>query len=83
VTKREIDPFSCEGADELMGKRYEVTSGLQAIYACFFEFSLYTGTRPDEATTLRSSEVDTRSRRAKVCRIRLYGKMKERTKTKV
>ena len=32
---------------------------------------------------LRWSEVDTRSRRAKVCRIRLYGKIKERTKTKV
>jgi len=32
---------------------------------------------------LRWSEVDARSRRAKVCRIRLYGKIKERTKTKV
>ncbi|WP_426178381.1 site-specific integrase [Pseudomonas sp. TWRC1-2] len=38
--------------------------------------------RPGEATALRWSEVDTRSRRAKVCRIRLYGKIKERTKTK-
>ena len=39
--------------------------------------------RPGEAMALRWSEVDTRSRRAKVCRIRLYGKIKERTKTKV
>ena len=49
----------------------------------FFEFSFYTGMRPGEAMALRWSEVDTRSRRAKVCRIRLYGKIKERTKTKV
>lgn len=83
VTKREIDPFSREEADELIEKLYEVTSGLQAIYACFFEFSFYTGMRPGEAMALRWSEVDTRSRRAKVCRIRLYGKIKERTKTKV
>lgn len=67
VVKREIDP----------------TSGLQSIYTCFFEFSFYTGMRPGEAMALRWSEVDTRSRRAKVCRIRLYGKIKERTKTKV
>ena len=39
--------------------------------------------RPGEAMALRWRELDTRSRRAKVCRIRLYGKIKERTKTKV
>jgi len=83
VAKREIDPFSRDEADELIAKLYEVTSGLQTIYACFFEFSFYTGMRPGEAMALRWSEVDTRSRRAKVCRIRLYGKIKERTKTKV
>lgn len=83
VIKREIDPFSREEADELIAKLYEVTSGLQSIYACFFEFSFYTGMRPGEAMALRWSEVDTRSKRAKVCRIRLYGKIKERTKTKV
>lgn len=82
VTKREIDPFSREEADELIAKLYEVTSGLQTIYACFFEFSFYTGMRPGEAMALRWSEVDTRSKRAKVCRIRLYGKTKERTQTK-
>lgn len=83
VTKREIDPFSREEADDLIAQLYEVTSGLQTIYACFFEFSFYTGMRPGEAMALRWSEVDMRSRRAKVCRIRLYGKIKERTKTKV
>lgn len=83
VQKREIDPFSREEADALIDKLYEVTSGLQAIHACFFEFSFYTGMRPGEAMALRWSEVDTRARRAKVCRIRLYGEIKERTKTKV
>lgn len=82
VVKRELDPFSRAEADAVIAKLYEVTSGLQAIYACFFEFSFYTGMRPGEAMALRWSEVDTRSRTARVCRIRLYGKIQERTKTK-
>ena len=82
VVKRELDPFSRLEADEVISKLYEVTSGLQTIYACFFEFSFYTGMRPGEAMALRWSEVDTRNRTARVCRIWLYGKIQERTKTK-
>lgn len=82
VVKRELDPFSRLEADAVIAKLYEVTSGLQAIYACFFEFSFYTGMRPGEAMALRWSEVDTRNRTARVCRIRIYGKIQERTKTK-
>ena len=82
VVKRELDPFSRAEADAVIAKLYEETSGLQAIYACFFEFSFYTGMRPGEAMALRWSEVDTRNRTARVCRIRLYGKIQERTKTK-
>lgn len=80
--KRELDPFSREEADALIAKLYESTSGLQTIYAAFFEFSFYTGMRPGEAMALRWSEVDTRKRSARVCRIRIYGKIQERTKTK-
>ena len=80
--KRELDPFSRLEADAVIAKLYEVTSGLQAIYACFFEFSFYTGMRPGEAMALRWSEVDTHNRTARVCRIRIYGKIQERTKTK-
>jgi len=80
--KREIDPFTREEADLLIAKLYESTSGLQTIYAAFFEFSFYTGMRPGEAMALRWSEVDTRKRTAKVRRIRIYGEIQERTKTK-
>ena len=80
--KRELDPFSREEADALIAKLYKSTSGLQAIYAAFFEFSFYTGMRPGEAMALRWSEVDTSKRTARVCRIRIYGKIQERTKTK-
>lgn len=82
VVKRDLDPFSREEADAVIAKLYELTSGLQAIYACFFEFSFYTGMRPGEAMALRWSEIDTRNRTARVCRIRIYGKIQERTKTK-
>ncbi|MDX9624266.1 tyrosine-type recombinase/integrase [Pseudomonas fragariae (ex Marin et al. 2024)] len=81
--KREIDPLTREEADALIDQLYKSTSGLQAIYAAFFEFSFYTGMRPGEAMALRWSEVDTRKRSARVCRIRIYGKIQERTKTKV
>lgn len=82
VVKRDLDPFSREEADAVIAKLYELTSGLQTIYACFFEFSFYTGMRPGEAMALRWSEIDTRNRTARVCRIRIYGKIQERTKTK-
>ncbi|MEA9994281.1 MULTISPECIES: tyrosine-type recombinase/integrase [unclassified Pseudomonas] len=80
--KRELDPFSRDEADALIAKLYESTGGMQVIYAAFFEFSFYTGMRPGEAMALRWSEVDTSKRSARVCRIRIYGKIKERTKTK-
>lgn len=82
VTKRDLDPFTRPEADLMISKLYELTSGLQQIYAIFFEFSFYTGMRPGEAMALRWAEVDMRKRTARVCRIRIYGKIQERTKTK-
>lgn len=82
VPKRELDPFTQEEADLIIAKLYEVATGLQRIYACLFEFLFYTGMRPGEAMALRWDEVDTRARKAKVCRIQLRGKIIERTKTK-
>ena len=60
MVKREIEPFSREEADDPIARLCKVTSGLQSIYACFFEFSFYTGMRPGEAVALRWSELDTR-----------------------
>lgn len=79
VVKREIDPFSREEADDLIANLYKVASGLQSIHACFLSIQECVLTRrwPRAGTRL------IRSKRAKVCRIRLYGKIKERTKTKV
>ena len=57
VVKRELDPVSRTEADAVIANLYEVTSGFQTIYACFFEFSFYTGMRPGEAIALRWSEV--------------------------
>ncbi|WP_026079364.1 tyrosine-type recombinase/integrase [Pseudomonas nitroreducens] len=82
VPKRELDPFTQEEADLIIAKLYEVATGMQQIYACLFEFLFYTGMRPGEAMALRWDEVDTRARKAKVCRIQLRGKIIERTKTK-
>lgn len=82
VPKRDLDPFSRAEADLMIAKLYELTSGLQQIYAVFFEFSFYTGMRPGEAMALRWAEVDMRKKTARVCRIRIYGKIQERTKTK-
>lgn len=82
VPKREIDPFTMEEANLLIGKLYEVTSGLQQIYACYFEFCFYTGMRPGEVLALRWSEVDERTKSVNVCRIMIKGVIKERTKTK-
>ncbi|WP_440466936.1 tyrosine-type recombinase/integrase [Pseudomonas sp. YH-1] len=82
VPKREIDPLTREEADAIIDKLYVLATGLQRIYACLFEFLFYTGMRPGEAMALRWEEVDTRSRKARVCRIQQRGKIYERTKTK-
>lgn len=82
VPKRDLDSFTRPEADLMISKLYELTSGLQQIYASFFEFSFYTGMRPGEAMALRWAEVDMRKKTARICRIRIYGKIQERTKTK-
>ena len=38
VVKRDLDPFAREEADAVIAKLYELTSGLQTIYACFLSF---------------------------------------------
>jgi integrase len=46
VPKREIDPFTIEEANLIIAKAYEITTGLQQIYAAYLEFCFYTGMRP-------------------------------------
>mgnify|MGYP001763822664 CR=1 FL=1 len=83
VPKRDVDPFTREEADLIISKLYEITAGLQQIYACFFEFAFYTGMRPGETMALRWNEIDFRKKTARVCRIQSLGQIRERTKTKV
>lgn len=82
VPKREVDPFTKEEADLIIGHLYKTTGGLTQIYAAYFEFCFYTGMRPGEVMALRWSEIDRPGKTAHVRRIQIRGVIEDRTKTK-
>ncbi|MNZ19120.1 putative prophage phiRv2 integrase [compost metagenome] len=82
LKKREIDPFDREEAELIINKLYETLTGMQAIYACYFEFAFFTGMRPCELAALKWGDIDMRKKTAAVRRVRAKGEIHERVKTK-
>ncbi|MCY1294574.1 putative defective protein IntQ [compost metagenome] len=69
-SKRKIDPFTREEADQIIEYLYKTLGGRRTeIYACALEFAFYTGIRPGEIRALKLSEIDEQSRIASVRRI--------------
>ncbi|WP_296276651.1 tyrosine-type recombinase/integrase [Pseudomonas sp. UBA7530] len=82
VTKKVVDPFTREEAEQIIAWLYENLEGRSRIYACYFEFAFFTGMRPCEQVALKWSEVDLKARTAHVCRVMVRGGIHERVKTK-
>ncbi|QLG93312.1 tyrosine-type recombinase/integrase [Pseudomonas yamanorum] len=80
-SKKEIDPFSLDEANEIIAKMYQHEHWPSTIYAAFFEFVFFTGMRLSEALAMRWDSVDVEKRTAHVCRGIALGKVVERTKT--
>lgn len=80
-SKREIDPFTQEEADQIITKMYAHSHWPSTIYAAFFEFVFYTGMRLSEALAMRWDEIDEKKKTAHVCRGVALGEVVERTKT--
>ena len=80
-SKKEIDPFSLEEANDIIAKMYQHEHWPSTIYAAFFEFVFFTGMRLSEALALRWDAVDVEKRVAHVCRGIALGEVVERTKT--
>lgn len=80
--KPKVDPFTFDEANAIIDWLYENLKWQSQIYACYFEFSFFTGMRPAEISALRWEEVDMDLRTAHVCRVVANGKIEERTKTK-
>jgi len=80
-SKKEIDPFSIDEANQIIAKLYQHEHWPSTIYAAFFEFVFFTGLRLSEALALRWDAVDLDKRHAHVCRGIALGKVVERTKT--
>lgn len=82
-TKKQIDPFSVDEANDIINWMYaNFTTRAAQIYAAYFEFAFFCGMRTGELRALRWDEVDLDARVAHVCRIVVDGKVEERTKTK-
>ncbi|MGU9816072.1 tyrosine-type recombinase/integrase [Pseudomonas sp. LF135] len=80
-TKKEIDPFTLDEANQIIAKMYEHSHWPSTIYAAFFEFVFFTGMRLSEALAMRWDAVDEDKRTAHVCRGIALGEVVERTKT--
>lgn len=80
-TKKQVDPFTQEEADQIIGWLYGNLKWQSLIYAPYFEFAFFSGMRPSEIAALRWDEVDVENRTAHVCRVVASGKVEERTKT--
>ncbi|EQM72086.1 tyrosine-type recombinase/integrase [Pseudomonas tohonis] len=81
-SKKIVDPFSREEAEQIIAYLYASLGKYSRIYAALYEFLFFTGMRPGEAFALRWDEVDEEARRAHVCRIVVDRGIEERVKTK-
>ncbi|WP_353631397.1 tyrosine-type recombinase/integrase [Pseudomonas canadensis] len=80
-SKKEIDPFTLEEANQIIAKMYEHDHWPSTIYAAFFEFVFFTGMRLSEALAMRWDAIDEEKKTAHVCRGIALGEVVERTKT--
>lgn len=78
--KKEVDPFTLDEADRILGRMYAGTFWPSSIYAAFFEFVFFTGLRLSEALALRWDAVDMDKRVAHVKRTVALGEVVERLK---
>jgi integrase len=58
--KRPVDPFTREEAESILAASYRWHYGADAIYAAYFEFAFFSGTRPSETPALRWPDIDER-----------------------
>ncbi|QVM94136.1 tyrosine-type recombinase/integrase [Pseudomonas sp. SORT22] len=80
-TKKEIDPFTLEEANQITARLYEHPHWPSQIYAAFFEFVFFSGVRLSEGLALRWDAVDLEKKVAHVKRTVALGEVVERTKT--
>ncbi|SDQ67941.1 MULTISPECIES: tyrosine-type recombinase/integrase [unclassified Pseudomonas] len=80
-TKKEIDPFTLEEANQITTRLYEHPHWPSQIYAAFFEFVFFSGVRLSEGLALRWDAVDLEKKVAHVKRTVALGEVVERTKT--
>ncbi|QPG62127.1 tyrosine-type recombinase/integrase [Pseudomonas sp. BIGb0427] len=80
-TKKEINPFTLEEANQITARLYEHPHWPSQIYAAFFEFVFFSGVRLSEGLALRWDAVDLEKKVAHVKRTVALGEVVERTKT--
>ncbi|UVL59262.1 tyrosine-type recombinase/integrase [Pseudomonas sp. B21-032] len=80
-TKKEIDPFTLEEANQITARLYEHPHWPSQIYAAFFEFVFFSGVRLSEGLALRWDAVDLEKKVTHVKRTVALGEVVERTKT--
>ncbi|WP_426427343.1 tyrosine-type recombinase/integrase [Pseudomonas palmensis] len=80
-SRKEIDPFTLDEANQIVEKLYQHAHWPSQIYAAFFEFVFFTGVRLSEGLAMRWDAVDLDKKVAHVRRTVALGEVVERTKT--
>lgn len=80
-SRKEIDPFTLDEANQIVEKLYQHAHWPSQIYAAFFEFVFFTGVRLSEGLAMRWDAIDLDKRVAHVRRTVALGEVVERTKT--
>ncbi|MCQ0168482.1 tyrosine-type recombinase/integrase [Pseudomonas sp. B21-036] len=80
-SRKEIDPFTLDEANQIVEKLYQHAHWPSQIYAAFFEFVFFTGVRLSEGLAMRWDAVDMDKKVAHVRRTVALGEVVERTKT--
>ncbi len=80
-SRKEIDPFTLDEANQIVERLYQHAHWPSQIYAAFFEFVFFTGVRLSEGLAMRWDAVDLDKKVAHVRRTVALGEVVERTKT--
>lgn len=78
--KEPPDPFSRDELEQITSWMWSNFTGLDRIYACYFELAFWTGMRPSEMLALNWSDIDWRSGYARVEKAQSKGQLNNRTK---
>lgn len=77
-----LDPFRVEEVSKILAHMYQEFTGMQRVYAYYFELAFNTGMRTSELLALTWDDIDFTGQYARVLKSKVRSKVQHRTKTR-